>query len=302
MRWSSERRLVVTGADGQIGWELQRTLAPLGRVYALRRADVDLTDEARLRHLIRETRPAAIVNAAAYTAVDRAESEPDLAFAVNARAPEVLAEEAARLGVPLVHYSTDYVFDGTKGAPYVETDPVAPLGVYGETKLAGERLITAVGGTHLVFRTSWVYGVRGHNFLRTMLRLSRERDELRVVADQRGSPTPARLVAEVTAQVLGGLVRAAPLTVANAPVGVHHLTTRGDTTWFEFARAILALDPRGSEQRAVRVLPVSTAEFPTPARRPAFSVLDTSGTELAFGLSLPHWHDQLELVAADLVG
>ena len=298
------RTILVTGADGQVGWELLRTLAPLARVVPLRRADADLADETRLRSVVRELRPSAIVNAAAYTAVDRAEAERETAFAVNGRAPGILAEEAARLGAPIVHYSTDYVFDGTKGEPYREDDPAAPRGVYGESKLAGELAIAAAGGAHLVFRTSWVYGPRGHNFLRTMLRLARERKELRVVADQRGSPTPARLVAAVTAIVLGRQQdrASARFTIPEEMCGVHHLTTRGETSWCSFAQEILALDPRREEQRARAVIPIRTAEYPTPARRPACSVLDVSRTERLFGLALPHWRDQLALVADDLRG
>ncbi len=293
--------ILVTGADGQVGWELVRSLAPLGRVLATRRTDLDLTREEAIRALVRELRPAAIVNAAAYTAVDRAESEPELAFAVNGRAPGVLAEEAARLGAPMIHYSTDYVFDGTKGTPYREDDPVAPLGVYGESKLAGERAVAAATPEHVVLRTSWVYGRRGHNFLRTMLRLAHEREEIRVVADQRGSPTPARLIADVTASILArSRSDEGRFRLRSAQRGLHHLSARGTTTWQEFAIAILELDPRRFQQRAARVVPIGTDDYPTPARRPAYSVLELSGTENALGLTLPDWRNQLELVMADL--
>jgi dTDP-4-dehydrorhamnose reductase len=294
--------LLVTGADGQVGWELRRALAPLGPVVALRRADADLADASALRAAVRAHRPAAIVNAAAYTAVDRAESERELAFAVNAVAPGMLAEEAARLGVPLVHYSTDYVFDGTKGAPYVEDDPVAPVGAYGETKLQGERAVAAAGGPHLVFRTSWLYAARGRNFLLTMLRLAHEREELRVVADQAGVPTPARLVAEVTAQALARHATEDGFALPEARWGVHHLAARGPTTWHEFAREILALDPRRETQRCHAVTAIATSDFPTPARRPAYSVLDPSRLERAFALRMPEWRSQLALVMGELAG
>ena len=291
--------ILLTGADGQVGGELRRALAPLGHVVALLRADADLADPDALRAAVRRVAPALVVNAAAFTAVDRAERERDLAFAVNARAPQVLAEEAARLGAPIVHYSTDYVFDGTKGAPYVEDDPVAPLGVYGESKLAGERAVAATSPAHLVLRTSWVYAARGRNFLRTMLRLAHERDELRVVADQRGVPTPARLVADVTAAIVArhGTGEGVDLT---GVAGTYHLAARGETTWHAFAEAIVALDPRRAARRCAAVTPIATAEFPTPARRPAYSVLDPARLERAFGLRMPAWRSQLELVMAEL--
>jgi dTDP-4-dehydrorhamnose reductase len=292
--------ILLTGADGQVGWELRRTLAPLGRVVAVRRADVDLADEGALRALVRELRPAAIVNAAAYTAVDRAETERELAFAVNATAPGVLAEESARLGVPVVHYSTDYVFDGTKGAPYTEDDPVTPLGVYGESKLAGDRAILVSGAAHLVFRTSWVYAARGRNFLLTMLRLAHEREELRVVVDQRGVPTPARLIAETTAQVLGRFATGAGFAIPEQRWGVYNLAARGETTWHGFAEAIVALDPRREAQRCRAVTAITTAEFPTPARRPAYSVLEPARLEGAFGVRMPEWREGLELVMGEL--
>jgi dTDP-4-dehydrorhamnose reductase len=292
--------LLVTGANGQVGWELQRALAPLGSVVALGRHDADLTDVPRLRDLVRELRPAAIVNAAAYTGVDQAETERELAHAVNGRAPGVLAEEAARLGALIVHYSTDYVFDGAKRAPYREDDPVAPLGAYGETKLAGERAVAAVGGAHLVLRTSWVYGTRGRNFLRTMRRLAREREELRVVDDQHGSPTPARLVASVTAATLARHALPGGFSLPEALWGVHHVTTRGQTTWHAFAEAILAMDPGRADHRTRSVIQITTREFPTPARRPSYSVLDVSRTERSFMLTLPDWREQLALVMAEL--
>ena len=292
--------LLLTGADGQVGWELRRALLPLGRVVALRRADADLADADALRAAVRAHRPSLIVNAAAHTAVDRAESEREAAFAANAEAPRVLAEEAARLGAPIVHYSTDYVFDGSKGAPYVETDPVAPLGVYGESKLAGEQGVLAAGGPHVVLRTSWVYASRGRNFLRTMLRLAHEREELRVVADQTGVPTPARLVAETTAALLARHAAGDGFALPAETCGVYHVAARGPTTWHAFAEALLARDPRRAEQRCRRVTAIATADFPTPARRPVYSVLDPSKLERAFGVRMPGWEDGLEMVMGEI--
>jgi len=263
-------------------------LAPLGEVRAATRHEAELTDEAGLRALVREVRPRAIVNAAAYTAVDRAESEPALAQAVNAEAPRVLAEEAAALGALLVHYSTDYVFDGLKSAPYVESDPTGPLGVYGASKLAGEQAIAASGCRHLVFRTSWVYCARGRNFLLTMRKLLAERDEVRVVNDQRGAPTWARAIAQATAAVLS---KVGPgFDLEPDADGVYHMTAAGETTWYGFARAILAAMP-GSP--AVRLTPIATVEYPTPARRPANSVLSNERLTREFGVRLPAWEQGL---------
>jgi dTDP-4-dehydrorhamnose reductase len=294
--------ILLTGATGQVGWELHRTLAPLGRVLPLRRDDVDLADADALRAVVRARRPALVVNAAAYTAVDHAESEPERAFAVNAGAPAALAEEAARLAVPMVHYSTDYVFDGTKGAPYAEDDEPAPLGVYGASKLAGDRAVAESGAAHLILRTSWVYGARGRNFLRTMLRLAHEREELRVVDDQTGAPTPARLLAEVTAQLLARHATGTGFALPRERWGVYNVTARGATSWHGFASAIVAADPARAAQRCRSVTAIATSAFPTPARRPAYSVLDPSKLERAFGLAMPEWRAQLALVLESLAG
>ena len=293
------RPILLTGADGQVGWELRRALAPLGRVVALRRAEADLADPDALRAAVRAARPALVVNAAAYTAVDAAERDRDVAFRVNADAPGVLAEEAARLGAPIVHYSTDYVFDGAKGTPYVEGDAVGPQGAYGESKLAGERAVVAANPAHLVLRTSWVYAARGRNFLLTMLRLAHEREELRVVADQHGVPTPARLVADATAAVLARLATAGGFDLGDR-AGVYHVAARGPTTWHAFAESIVALDPRRASQRCRAVVPIRTADFPTPARRPAYSVLDPARLEAAFALRMPEWREQLALVMGEV--
>jgi dTDP-4-dehydrorhamnose reductase len=291
--------ILLTGAEGQIGWELRRALAPLGRVIALRRVDVDLADADHLRAVIREVAPTHIVNAAGFTAVDRAESQRDLAFAVNARAPKVMAEEAARLGAGIVHYSTDYVFDGTKRTPYREDDPVAPLSVYGSSKLEGDRAVACAGAPYLILRTSWVYGARGGNFLRTILRLAHERSELRVVADQFGAPTPARLVAEITAQLLGPCSPAMRTSLLEHQTGIYNVSSRGSVSWHAFACAILALDGQRERQTVTGVAPITTEEYPAAARRPAYSVLDSAKLEQTFGLRMPHWHEQLELVMSE---
>jgi dTDP-4-dehydrorhamnose reductase len=289
-------QILLTGARGQVGSELARALAPLGHVVAPTHAVLDLTDAAALRSTVRALRPAYIVNAAAYTAVDRAESEPAMCAAINADAPRILAEEAARVGAVMVHYSTDYVFDGSKGAPYVEDDPTAPLNVYGMSKVMGEQGVAGAGGRHLILRTSWVYGAHGSNFLRTMLKLSRERTELRVVNDQTGAPTWSRTIARTTAALLAHMRDAG----ATAPSGTYHLTSAGATTWYEFAVAILAGDPGQEEQVCQRVVPIRTDEYPTAARRPAYSVLDGAKIHRAFGVAVPDWRAELGHVLAEL--
>lgn len=292
--------LLVVGARGQVGYELVRELAPLGTVVAFTRAECDLGDPAVAAAAVRAARPSVVVNAAAYTAVDRAEQEPDAARLANAEAPGAMAAAAAECGAPFVHYSTDYVFDGAKDGPYAEADATNPLGVYGRTKLDGERAVAAVNPAHLVFRTSWVYGARGQNFARTMLRLAREREELRVVADQVGAPTWARAIAAGTAQIVGAALRsgdgAQAWTAEHA--GVYHLASAGETSWHGFAEAVLAADPARDEQRARRVVPIATTDFPTPARRPANSRLDSGRAAERLGVRIPDWRDQLRLALA----
>ncbi|HSD55460.1 MAG TPA: dTDP-4-dehydrorhamnose reductase [Burkholderiales bacterium] len=288
-------KVLLTGANGQIGWELRRALAPLGDVFAPDRGRLDLADCDALRQYVRAIAPQAIVNAAAYTAVDRAESEPALARAINTIAPGVLAEEAQRLDAALVHYSTDYVFDGAKPEPYTESDPPNPLNVYGRTKLEGERAIGASGCRHLTLRTSWVYGTRGNNFLLTMLRLARERPRLRIVDDQVGAPTWSREIASATAALLS-----ADLAAPGAE-GLYHLTASGATSWFGFAQAIFA----SPEMRRLGVTPpmleaISTSGYPTPARRPANSRLDCTRLERRAGVRPAAWDSALARALAEL--
>ena len=287
--------ILLAGRNGQVGWELQRTLQPVGKVTAVGHAELDLADAAAVRRKLDEVRPDVIVNAAAYTAVDKAESEPEQANAVNAAAPALLAQEAARRGALLIHYSTDYVYDGAKAAPYVETDPTNPLGAYGRSKLAGEEGIRASGCDHLIFRTSWVYAARGANFLRTILRLAAEREELRIVMDQVGAPTWARLIAEATALALRQAL--AERRHGRFESGLFHLACAGETSWHGFASAIVA---SRSGLRVKTVTPITTADYPLPAPRPANSRLDTSAFRARFGLALPDWRDGLSLCLEEL--
>lgn len=289
------RRILLTGAGGQVGWELRRTLGALGEVVALDVADVNLADAEAVRRTVREIAPAIIVNPAAYTAVDKAESEPGVAHAVNAVAPGVLAEEAARTGALLVHYSTDYIFDGSGSTPWREDAAGGPLNVYGATKLAGEHAIRATGCRHLIFRTSWVYGMRGSNFLLTMRRLMRERPELKIVDDQVGAPTWCRDLAEATAQVLSQVVSPAGGFDAAAPWGVYHMTNAGETSWHGFAQAIQALDEFDETCAPAHLVPIPTRDYPTPARRPLNSRLDNDKLENTFGLRLRDWREALAL-------
>ena len=285
-------RVLLAGRGGQLGWELQRALAPFGELVALDRAGMDLADPDAIHRAIADARPAVIVNAAAYTAVDKAESEPEAAMRVNGVAPGIIAEEAARIGALMVHYSTDYVFDGAKGEPYREDDPPAPLSAYGRSKLAGEEAVRAAGGAHLIFRTSWVYAARGSNFLLTMLRLARERRELKIVDDQVGAPTWARSIASLTARVLG--VDGAGPGRARERSGVYHLTAAGAVSWFGFAQAIFAqARARRADFNAPALVPIPAAEYPLPARRPANSRLDTGKLSAAFDLRPPRWDAML---------
>lgn len=288
-------RILLIGGNGQVGHELRRSLAPLGQVVITTRSGVlpdgteceslDLSVPGGADRLVRRIAPDIVVNAAAWTAVDKAETECAAAFRANAGAVEELARACAECDVPLVHFSTDYVFDGTASRPYLPNDPTTPLGVYGASKLAGEEAIRGSGARHLILRTAWVYGLHGHNFLRTMLRLGAERDELRVVADQVGSPTPAWLIADITAAILvQGL----------GSGGTHHLVAGGQTSWHGFAEAIMEeATAAGLLERRPRVVPITTADYPTPAARPAWSVLDTGSLRQQWSLVLPDWRAAL---------
>jgi len=292
-------QIMLVGKGGQVGHELLRPLAAIGDLVSFDRTGANLERPDELSALLRRERPDVIVNAAAYTAVDKAESEFERARLVNATAVGAMARAAADLGATLVHYSTDYVFDGTKAGRYVETDEPKPLSVYGATKLEGERAVMASGCRHWIFRTTWVYAAHGHNFIRTMLRLGRERDELRVVDDQFGVPTAARLIAEVTAACIGRLATGSP-----PASGVYHLAPHGETTWCRFARAILAMArEQGVPLRCTpeKVVGIGTADYPLPARRPANSRLDTSKLETALNIRLPEWQDDVPAVVAALV-
>lgn len=290
-----KRSILLTGRTGQIGADLLPLLAPLGDVIAPDHREMDLRDPESVRRTIHDARPTLIVNAAAYTAVDRAETDEATACAVNSDAPAAIATEARKIGAALIHYSTDYVFDGTKGAPYVESDPTAPLNAYGRTKLAGEEAIRAAGIPHLIFRTAWVYSTRGTNFVRTILRLARERDELRIVADQAGAPTWSREIAAATAAILGKFTQGSNGQRDLERVsGTYHMTASGETTWFGFAQSIVEeLAGTQSTGRSPRVVPISAAEYPTPARRPAYSVLDNRSLKRTFGYELPDWRAQM---------
>lgn len=285
-------KILLFGKVGQVGWELRRTLAPMGRVACVDYPEVDFTKPESIRRHIADAAPDIIVNAAAYTAVDKAETETGLATRINGDAPGIMAEEAQRRGALLVHYSTDYVFDGAKTTPYVETDVPNPLGAYGRTKLAGDQAIQRTGCDHLIFRLCWVYGARGSNFMLTMQRLAREREKLRVVADQFGSPSWSRMIAETTAHALR-LVRSP--ADARTLSGTYHLAASNHTSWHGFASAIIDLMPLETRQcRAVE--PITSAEYPTPTKRPAYSVLSCAKLEQAFGLRLPDWHESLRQV------
>jgi len=297
-------KILLLGKNGQVGWELQRSLAPLGELVALDRHSADhcgdLSKLAGLAQTVRDVRPDVIVNAAAHTAVDKAESETELARTLNALAPEVLATEAAKLGAWLVHYSTDYVFDGSGDEPWVETDATGPLSVYGATKLEGEALIAQHCPRHLVFRTSWVYAARGGNFAKTMLRLGQERDKLTVINDQFGAPTGADLIADITAHAIRQVIRGDAAALA----GIYHLVASGETTWFDYAKHVLAQAERAQPAikiKATQIDPVPTSAFPTPARRPHNSRLATDKLQRTFGLTLPPWQNGVNRMLAEIL-
>lgn len=286
----SPNKILLLGKNGQVGWELQRTLAPLGNVIAMDQDELDLVRISDIRSKVQDLKPDVIVNAAAYTAVDKAESESDLAMAINGDAPGVLAEEAKKIGALLVHYSTDYVFDGTKDTPYTEEDMPNPLNVYGKTKLAGERAIQAVDGNYLIFRTSWVYGARGTNFYLTMLRLAQEHEEIRVVDDQIGAPTWCRMIAESTALILSqGINRSEGFNrYFEDRKGIYHMTAAGQTSWYGFAKRIFE-SINDSNRRLKNLVPISSNQYPTIAIRPTMSSLDNKKMKVTYGVRICNW-------------
>jgi dTDP-4-dehydrorhamnose reductase len=306
-----KHRILLTGKNGQVGGELAALLPHLAEVTALDRHQLDLSNPDQIRQAIRNTRPHVIVNAAAYTFVDRAESQESEARVINEDAPAIMAEEAKSIGAALVHYSTDYIFDGSKGLPYDEADPPNPINVYGKTKLAGEQAIQDAGLPYLIFRTAWVYGTRGRNFLLTILRLATEREELRIVNDQFGAPTWSREIAKASARILAQLFDQGQETFSRSS-GIYHMTATGKTSWFEFGKAILdeasrispnvswfAAATGGHSLVAGLVTPVTTEEYPTLARRPAYSVLSNSRLKHIFDSELPHWRTQLHSAFAE---
>lgn len=307
-------KILLTGKNGQVGHDLHELLPRLGEVVALDRRQLDLSQPDEIRRVIREIRPNLIVNAAAYTAVDQAEKEESLAEAINALAPAILAEEAKKIGAAVVHYSTDYVFDGSQNSPYEEGDRTNPLNVYGRTKRAGEQAIRDSGTHHLIFRTAWLYSRRGRNFLLTILRRATERHELRIVDDQIGAPTWSREIASASVQVLQRILD--PKEKSSAWVelnGTYHMTAAGETTWFEFARAILdaaqtqanapsswfATVTGGKPLLARKIVPIPTSDYPTPARRPSYSILSNARLAQTFGIKLEDWRTQLQRACAD---
>lgn len=294
-------KILLTGKNGQVGFELQRALAPLGEIVAIDMAECDLCDVAAIRALVHGVAPQVIVNPAAYTAVDKAEADQATAHAVNAVAPGVFGEEARKLGALVVHYSTDYVFDGMKQGVYTEDDVPNPQSVYGKTKLAGENALRDSGADHLIFRTSWVFGAHGGNFAKTMLRLAAERESLNVVADQYGAPTSAALLADVTAQALGIYLRQGR---TDFPFGLYHLVAGGVTTWHAYAQAVVAAAIAAGKPVKIQpeaITPIPTSAYPLPAPRPANSRLDTSRLQKAFGLRLPPWEEGLQHVLQQIL-
>jgi dTDP-4-dehydrorhamnose reductase len=293
---SQEPTILVTGVNGQVGFELLRSLQGLGRVVPCDRSMLDLSDLDRVRAVVQGLKPSIIVNPAAYTAVDKAETDVDAARRLNADVPRVLAEEAAKSGAALIHYSTDYVFDGTKDGAYVETDATNPQNVYGVTKLEGEQAIVATGCAHLILRTSWVYGRRGKNFLLTMLKLGSERPELRVVADQIGAPTWARTIAVMTSHIVAQGVASGETDWWATRSGVYHFAAAGATSWHGFAEAIFAA---AMGERAPKVMPIPASEYPVPAKRPTNSRLALDKLSNTFGLQMPAWDDALRLCLSE---
>jgi len=288
----AEKQFLIIGKLGQVGYQLRRTVAPLGHITALEYPEIDLCSPSSIRTVLDQIKPDVILNAAAYTAVDKAQSDEERATQLNAQAPEILARYAKDNDALLVHYSTDYVFDGKSKRPYVETDTVAPLSVYGKTKAAADRAIRSNGCKHLIFRLCWVYGARGQNFFLTMRKLAQSREELRVVSDQWGCPTGARLIAEATALALTQVLQSKS---PESYYGLYHLADDGSASWHQFAQKIIEGMPT-EERKCKTVTPITTGEYPTAAARPAYSVMDCSKMERVFGVRLPHWETLLQLV------
>lgn len=300
--------ILLVGNVGQIGWELQRCLPTLGKLTAVDRPTIELSNEDSIRQIVRQHSPDLIINASAYTAVDKAEEEPDLARAVNATAPAVLAEEAKRLGAAFITYSTDYVFDGSKSGAYTETDQPHPLSVYGKTKLEGDLAVQAAGGSHIIFRTSWVYGARGKNFLLTMLKLLREREVLKIVDDQIGAPTWSRSIAEATAQIIAQQLRVSisrPGTSLGDRFvdvsGVYNMTAGQKTSWFGFTQWMAHYLSSVGKNGLARLVPIGSEEYPTPAKRPRNSILDNSKLRERFGVQLPDWDEAATQVMDEIL-
>ncbi len=295
-------KILLLGCNGQVGWELQRSLAPLGTLLACDRQQADLSDLHGLELLLRREQPNIIVNAGAYTSVDKAESDIASARRINAEAPAVLAQAARELDAWLVHYSTDYVFDGSGNQPILEDTPTAPLSIYGQTKLEGEQAIRASGCNHLIFRTSWVYATRGANFAKTMLHLAKDREELRVIADQHGAPTSAELIADITSLALLRLACDAELRVRAS--GTYHLVASDETSWHRYAQFVIGEATRlGANLRtsSERIIPITTDEYPLPAKRPANSRLDNGKLQRTFGVALPHWQHHVKRMIQEVI-
>ena len=285
-------KILLTGKNGQVGWELNRSLSKLGTVFAMGREDMDLSKPETLRPVIQDIRPDIIINAAAYTAVDKAESEPDLAMIVNGIAPGVIAKEAKKIGAAVIHYSTDYVFDGKATSPYKEENPTYPLSVYGNSKLAGEQAVSQAGIPHIIFRTSWVYSLRGGNFLTTIQKLAQTRKQIKVVDDQTGTPTSARAIAESTTHILGqGLNAGTTKSSIFSHPGIFHISCGGETNWFGFAKTILKLS---GLSEGTEVTPIPTSEYPTLATRPKYSLLSNKKLKQVFHHEMPPWQDDLQ--------
>ena len=304
----SETRILLTGVIGQVGGDLLPLLQPFGSIIAADLPDFDFLDPASVRRFAKDCKPHWIVNPAAYTAVDKSEAEPDLAYAINAEAPRVLGDVAAELGIPVIHFSTDYVFNGSGTEPWKENDETGPLGVYGASKLAGERALAATGAAHLIFRTSWVYGSRGKNFLLTILPLALQKEELRIVDDQHGAPTWSRDLARLVAHVMRQVTEASAASgvsverVVRSVQGTYNAVNSGETTWYGFAQEFLRLVAAARpDTRLARVIPITSDEYPTPARRPANSRLDCSRLREVFGYALPPWQESAATVVAEVL-